>query len=132
MIYWQNRILTNIKIAFGDKCTNVVPSRNNNETVFPACLVRTVQDTAIAGDLGSSGEENAVNCGVQVEIYSKKSLSDAISLMSVVNRAMYRMGFSRREGARQVSNVEQPDIYRVVARYTRVIGSEDVIKKFEE
>lgn len=132
MIYWQNRILTNVKIALGNNCKTVVSSRNSSEAVFPACLVQVVQDAATAEDLDCDGEENAVFCGVQTEIYSKKSLSDAINLIAIVNRAMYQMGFKRREGPRRVSNVEQPDIYRVAARYVRTIGDGDVIEKFSE
>lgn len=131
MIYWQNRILTNVKLSLGDLCKNVVASRNNAETIFPTCHVRIVSNSATAEDLDCEGEENAVNCGVAVEIYSKKSLAECINLIGIANTAMYEMGFKRREGPRQVTNVEQPDIYRMIARYVRAIGANDEIKRFE-
>ena len=130
MINWQNRILTNVKIELGNKCPNVVATSSNMKAVFPACCVSTITSSSIADDLDiGSDEENAINCGVQIDIYSKVSLSDAMSLVAIVNGAMYKMGFKRRSGPSQASYTA-PDIYRVIARYTRVIGADDVIDKF--
>ena len=132
MIFWQNRILTNVKIALGSDCPTVVSVRNNSSATFPACSVRVVSDVATAEDLDMGDGENAVTCGVAVEVFSRESLTESFNLIATVNKAMYQMGFKRREGPRQVTNAEQPDIYRVVARYVRTIGANDTIKRFED
>jgi hypothetical protein len=130
MINWANRILTNVKFELGDSCSNVISTASNMKAVFPACAVSVISNPAIEDDLDADRDgENAVQCGVQIEIYSKKSLSDAFILMGVANSAMYKMGFVRREGAREISHSD-PSIFRVIARYTRVIGANDVINKF--
>lgn len=131
MIFWQNRILTNVKTALGDSCKTVVSVRNNSEATFPACSVRVVSDPAIAEDLDCGDSENAVSCGVTIEMFSRESLTECMDLIDIANTSMYRMGFKRREGPRQVTNAEQPDVYRVLARYVRTIGANDTIKKFE-
>lgn len=130
MINWQNRILTNVKTELGDRCKNVVATSSNMKAVFPACCVSVISAPSVADDLDiGSEEENAIDCGVEIEIYSKVSLSDAMSLMAVANSAMYKMGFKRRQGA-NLASYASPDITRVIARYTRVIGADDVIDKF--
>lgn len=129
MIYWQNRILTNVKNALGNKCPNVSSTTSNKKSKFPACAVRIVSDTAVSDDLEMDGEEAAVLCGVAVDIYSKTSLAHAIELMDIANKAMYRMGFKRQEGAIQVEDETSPELFHLASRYARVIGSEDTIEK---
>ena len=132
MIYWQNRILTNVRISFGDRCKNVVSTISDIKATFPACAVEVVSNNSVADDLdiGSDGE-NAVYCGVAVEIYAKKSLQDSMELVSIANTAMYRMGFKRIQGPIQVHNASEPDIFHVSTRFARVIGASETIERFE-
>jgi len=129
MIYWQNRILTNVKNALGTKCPNVSSTVNNTKAKFPACAVRIVSDPGISDDLESLDEEAAVLCGVAVDIYSKTSLGHAIELMDIANKSMYMMGFKRQEGPMQIEDESSPELYHLASRYARVIGSEDIIEK---
>lgn len=132
MIFWQNRILSNVSATLGKRCTNVVSRWNNRRTAFPACLVKVVANNSVADDLDiDRDEENAVFCGVSVEIYVNTSLQDAYDLMGLANKAMYRMGFTRPEGPIHVEDSAQPEVIRLVARYTRVIGASETIEKFE-
>lgn len=131
MIYWQNRILTNVKIALGDKCKSVVSVSSKKPSVFPTCAVRTVINNSYADDLDIGDGENAVICGMSIDIITKTTLADAFSLMSIANTAMYRMGFKRNEGPVEVNDATTPEIFKVTARYSRIIGADDVIKKFD-
>ena len=128
MINWANRILTNVKTQLGDKCTNVVKTTNNMRASWPAVCVKVINNAATADDL--EFEENAVTCTIQIEAFSKVSLTDAEKLMDTANEAMYRMGFKRFQGPQEVDNVNAPEIFRVISRYRRIIGANDTIDKF--
>ena len=127
MIWMQNRILTNVKQALGDACKNVVSRRSNLSAKFPTCLVNIISNNSVADDLDIEDEEVAVSCGVNVEIYSKVSVSESINLMSLANGAMYRMGFRRIEGPMHVEDPTSPEVFRVVSRYTRIIDRKSVV-----
>jgi len=131
MIFWGNRILTNVKKTLGDSCTNVVSRRNNIKARFPACLVHTIADDSVSDDLDISDEEVAVNCGVEIETYSNVSLNNSYELMGTANTAMYRMGFHRVQGPFHVEEPSAPEYFRLVSRYERVIGGADSIPLFE-
>lgn len=137
MINWQNRILTNVKITILVEYAHaqVVSTVTNMPAKFPAVCVAVVSAPAIADDLdlGSDGE-NAISCVVQIDVYSKVSDADAMKILELANSAMYRMGFKRREKRNGADSLQasfaSPDIHRVIARYTRVIGANDVIDRF--
>ena len=132
MIYWQNRILTNVATLLGDACPNVSSTISVSDAEFPTCAVKVVYNNSIADDLDSGeDEENAVYCGVAVDVYSKESLQNAIKLIGIANKAMYRMGFKRNYGPEQVIDGSHPEIFKMSARYTRIIGSAETIEKFE-
>lgn len=130
MIFWQNRILTNVQTALGGRCKTVVSRRNGLPAKFPACLVKVETNYSMADDLDMEDGENAVYCGVAVEIYVTTTLNDGYALMELANSAMYRMGFIRPEGPFHVEDNTRPEVIRLVARYTRVIGASDTIDKF--
>ena len=131
MIDWQNRILTNVKIQLGDKCPFVVSTSSKVKSTFPACCVTVTGGPEMEADLDADEDENAINCGVSVDIYSKVSAEDARKLLGIADKAMHKMGFQRAMGPSQIENPMSPDIFRYDARYTRVIGFNDEIKKFE-
>lgn len=131
MIYWGNRILTNVKIRLGDRCKNVVSFANMEQAKFPTVSVMTASNTSTGDDL--EYEENAVRCGVSVSAYSKVSVSDAMEILSIADGAMFEMGFKRRSGPFLGTGGEaKPDIYHATSRYARVIGANDEIPLFEE
>ena len=128
MIYWQNRILTNVKNTVSEKCTNVVSTESNIKAKFPAMLVKISSNAELAGDLDGDGEEeNAVRCIVTIESYCKTKLQDNIKLMELANGAMYQMGFKRRQGPLEIDNIDAPEVFRMTARYVRIIGADDTI-----
>lgn len=130
MIYWQNRILTNVKKALGNKCATVVATTLNSKARFPAMMVKVVSNASTADDL-EYGEENAVRCVVTIEAYSNVSLQEAVNLIGLANEAMYRMGFKRRQGPVELENIDAPEVSRVTARYLRAIGANDTIELFD-
>lgn len=130
MIYWQNRILTNVKKHLGDKCKNVVSTDNGGSSKFPTVAVKVFNNAAVATDL--EAEENAVACNVSIDAYSRKSLSEAIDVIDTADEAMRIMGFRRTYGPSQVDNMNSPEINRMVARYRRIIGADDDIRLFPD
>lgn len=133
MIDWRNRILTNVKLALGDEVKAVTSTQSDVKAKFPACAVQTIINNSIADDLSADNDsENAVTCGVQIDIFVKTSLSDAYRIGDTANSAMYRMNFRRTSGFTEQENYSSPDIKRITARYERIIGSDDVIDRFEE
>ena len=128
MIYWKNRILTNVKSAVSAKCSNVVSTESEIKSKFPAMLVKISSNSAVADDLEPGDGENAVRCFVTIEAHCKTTLQDSINLMKLANGAMYQMGFKRRQGPLEVDNPEAPEVFRMIARYVRIIGSNDTIK----
>lgn len=132
MIYWQNRILTNVKTLLGSACKNVSSTASASDTKFPTCGVKVVYNNAIADDLDfGDDEENAVYCGVSIDVYTKQSLQNAIDLIGIANQAMYRMGFKRIYGPEEIKDASHPEIHKMSARYARVIGSAETIERFE-
>ena len=125
MIYWQNRILTNVKNHISTICANVVSTKNGKFSKFPAVIVEVTSNTAIAEDFG--GEENAVRCSVTIHAYSKSSVNNARDILQSADEAMRMMGFRRRQGPLEITDVDIPDVFVVVARYSRVIGASEEI-----
>ena len=132
MIDWQNRILTNVKIQLGNKCKFVVSTSSKVSSTFPACSVTVTGGPELEPDMDPDDEENAINCGVSIEMYSKVSAEDSRSLIGIADKAMHKMGFHRNMGPTQVENVTAPDIFRYTARYSRTIGVNDVIPLFND
>lgn len=130
MIWWQNRILTNVKTLLGDRCKHVTSRRTNLSASFPSCLVKVSLNNSFSDDLDNDrDEECAVYCGVTIEMYTRDSLESAMSLIAIANTAMMRMGFRRTEGPFHIEEEVQPELFRVLARYDRIIGSGDIIDK---
>ena len=130
MIYWGDRVLTNVYKTIRDICPTVVSVFSAAEQHFPAATVAWVESTSVADDF--SFEENAAMCGVLVKVVSKKSLEHAREIREKADGAMYRMGFKRTGTLSMGREESDPEIYRASARYRRVIGSDDTIPVFED
>lgn len=130
MIDNWNRVLTNIKAAESDTCTNITSTNSDSPPGFPALMVDQIDTPDIADDLENS--ENAIESVIELQAYSNKNLTEARKIINIACDAMRRMGYRRRMGPKQVANAAVNNIFRMVARFSRVIGAGEEIEKFED
>lgn len=124
---WDNRIYTNIKTKLDDVCDNVVRQSSLNPTKFPTVLLKQIEGS----DTGIDFQNNCGSVlGYEVQVYTEGSnkYESAKNIMSLVNEEFSDMGFSNIYFS-QIDNDNDPNIYRVAARYRRIIGSGNVIRK---
>lgn len=129
MIDVSNRVLTNVKIALGDKCSNYVASETDTPSKFPAMLINQYDNRDAAMDLENT--ENGVTSDIRIQSYSNKSLSEAKNLISGACDAMRIMGYRRTFGPREIENVSDRNVKRCEARFRRFVNGLDDIPRFE-
>lgn len=124
-----NRVLTNISIAESAICPNITSTNNDSPPGFPALMIDQIDNTDIAEDLENT--ENAVESVIEIQSYSNKNLTEARKIINIACDAMRQMGYRRRMGPKQITNATNTNIFRMVARFSRMIGSGEEIKKFD-
>lgn len=129
MIDVSNRVLTNVKLALGNKCTNYVSSENDTPSQFPAMLINQYDNRDAAIDLENS--ENGVTSDVRIQSYSNKNLTEAKNLIADACDAMRVMGYRRTFGPKEIENVSDRNVKRCEARFRRFVGSLDDIPRFQ-
>lgn len=129
MIDNWNRVLTNIKIAEFGTCPNITSTNSDSPAEFPTLLVDQIDNPDTAVDLENS--ENAMESTIEIQTYSNKSLTESRKIINIACDAMRQMGYRRRMGPKQVMNAGNSKIFRMVARFSRVIGVGEEIPKFE-
>lgn len=128
MIDVWNRVLTNIKISVSDICKNVTNSNSSAMPDFPAVSVVQLDNPTAESDFNDS--ENAVNSSIEVQAFSNESLNEAREIINLACDSMNMMGYRRTYGPTEIKNVENVNIKRMVARFSRFIGEGDDIEKF--
>ena len=83
---------------------------------------RQLDNSSAADDLENN--ENAVNSGIEITVYSNRNLTEAKNIAALAADAMRNLGY-RRTGPFTPGNVADTNIYRVIYRYSRVIGVGD-------
>lgn len=124
----SNRVLTNIKTYVSDICRNVESSSSKSPPRFPALSVEQIDNTDTAIDLENS--ENAVTSVIEIQAFSNKNLTEAKKVINKACDGMRVMGYVRTYGPKEVKNVSDKNIYRMVARFKRIVSSVDEIEKF--
>ena len=119
MIDVSNRVLSNIKQTISASCKNVVNDSSVTPAGFPAVSVEQIDNPDVAVDLENS--ENAVRSIIEIRSYSNKSLFESKSLINKCSDAMRLMGYERDYGPKKVDNVSDKNIYRMVARFKRIV-----------
>lgn len=128
MIDVSNRVLSNIKKDIKELCQNVVNDSTMVPAGFPAVSVEQIDNPDVGVDLENS--ENAVKSIIEIRSYSNKSLSESKLIINKCSDAMRIMGYERIYGPKKVDNVSDKNIYRMVARFQRIVSSVDDIDKF--
>lgn len=116
-----NKVYTILKNEVGDKCYSGTSSMATPSS-FPYMSVVQITNNVTADDL--ENDENAINSAFEVKVYSDKNQTEARNIMKIVCDKMQSMGF-RRSGPYSPSNVTDTNIYRVIYRFSRIIGSEE-------
>lgn len=128
MIDYWNRVLTNIQIAEGNVFPNITSTNSSNPPELPCLQVNQIDDADTAEDMENS--ENAVESVIELQSYSNKNLTEARKIMNIACDAMRQMGYRRRMGPKQMDNVSNSNICRMVARFSRIIGNGEKINRF--
>lgn len=128
MIDVSSRVLSNIKSYVKDTCKNVSNYSSKTPPEFPAVSVVQIDNQDVCMDLENS--ENAVESVIEIQCYSNKNITEARNIINQCCDAMRKMGYIRTFGANPITNVADTNIYRMVARFKRLVASVDDIAKF--
>lgn len=129
MIDVSNRVLTNIKTYVAETCKNVSNYSSKSPPAFPAVSVVQIDNPDACMDLENN--ENAVTSVIEIQCYSNKSNTESRNIVNQCCDAMRMMGYRRSYGPKPVTNASDTNIYRTVARLTRLVSTVDEIEKFE-
>lgn len=129
MIDVSNRVLTNIKTYISDVCDTVQNDSKKSPTSFPALSVEQIDNPDAAVDLENT--ENAVTSTIEIQAFSNRNITEAKTIINKACDGMRIMGYVRNYGPTRVQNAADTNIYRMVARFRRIVSSVDEIEKFE-
>lgn len=128
MIDVSNRVRTNIKVYISDICKNV-QNDSRTPTSLPAVSVKQIDNAETAVDLENT--ETAVVSVIEIQSFSNENITEAIKIINRVCDGMRIMGYVRNYGSTEIKNASDTNIYRMVARFKRIVSSVDEIEKFE-
>lgn len=128
MIDASNRVLTNIKTYVKDICKNVSNYSSKTPPEFPAISVVQMDNRDMCDDLENN--ENAVESVIEIQCYSNKNITESKNIINKCCDAMRMMGYVRAYGPEHIENASDTNIYRMVARFKRLVASVDDIAKF--
>lgn len=127
--YIKSKVFTRIKVEGTKRLQKQFPniyfttsSKVEKTPKFPTVYVKRLQSTERGRDLEGTGI-NAIVAGFQVDVIDNKSENNAETVAYVVQDIMKRMRF---EVVGSPFSDNSGDEYRVVARYQRNIGYNDV------
>ena len=129
MINVENRVLTNVKTYISDVCQTVQNDSAKSPASFPAVSVEQIDNPDTAVDLENT--ENAVTSTIEIQTFSNRNITEAKTIINKACDGMRIMGYVRQYGPKRVQNAADTNIYRMVARFRRIVSSVDEIEKFE-
>ena len=129
MINVENRVLTNVKTYISDVCQTVQNDSAKSPASFPAVSVDQIDNPDTAVDLENA--ENAVVSMIEIQSFSNKNITEAKTIINKACDGMRIMGYGRQYGPKRVQNAADTNIFRMVARFRRIVSSVYEIEKFE-
>lgn len=130
-----NRVLTNVKIYVQSKYPKVYFQNADTASTptLPAVSVKQIdgRETALDLSLGDTDEDYAIESTIEVQAYSNKSTSEARKIITAACDAMRGMSYRRTFGPAEIELPNEPNQYRWIARFERIIGSVDEIPRYE-
>lgn len=126
MTNWKNRIYDNLIKLVNDNTITFVSTNELKLVNDKTICFQMLSNVELENDLENT-EENAQNIEIQLDIYTK-SLNDGYVIADKAVNAMKKMSFSKDFGIEVMANIDT-DFKRLVARFSRVVGSGDEIYK---
>lgn len=134
MVDPTNRVYSNVKkyvkerypeVHFQDSVTASTPR-------LPAVSVNLIdsRETALDLSLGDPEEDYAVDVSFEIQCYSNKSNTEARKIINAACDAMRGMTFARTFGAMKIDLPNDPNTFRYVARFQRIVCSVDEIPTY--
>jgi len=134
MIDPTNRVFTNVKtyVLTQYPGVNVKNSRTATPSDVPALCVITIDmpEVGIGLDEGSFEDDVAITSTVEIQSYSNKSITEAKNIIVAACKAMRAMTYERIYGISDLPDQSSPNVYRMVARFRRVIHNLDDVPRF--
>ncbi len=135
MIDVGNRIFSNVEKYVHRTYQNVNCQNSATATPpdFPALSVKQIDMAEVALDMdgGYEGQSFAVDSNVEIQVYSNKSITESRQIINQACDAMRLMSYARRYGPSEIPDRNSPNLYRMVARFARIINSLEDVPKFE-
>lgn len=131
MIYdVQSRVVSRIKNTFPIELKTKYPDitfttndRVLDEPKFPTVYVHQLASSETGGELTGT-EVCGIVSAIQIEVYDNKSMSNADEVMQFALETMKSMRFRILTMPEFQNN---PNVYRKIARFSRVIGDGDTL-----
>lgn len=120
MIDPLDKVYTALKKSTLKKCTDSGTSSIRIPSNFPYMSVVQLNNGTTADDL--ENEENAIISNIEVTVFSNKNQTESRNIMSLVCEEMRKMGY-RRTGPFSPTNISDVNVYRVIYRFSRIIGA---------
>ena len=127
----ENKVLSLVQAKVRPKLIKKFPKLNFttsdlNTTAkpeFPCVYIHALPGSEVAKN-NETCSINAFNCGIQIEVYSDKSQSDNKRVMAEIVDAMAAMHYTVNQTP---YNDNMTARYRMICRFRRKIGSEDIL-----
>lgn len=134
MVDPTNRVFTNVGLYVNsiNAAVTVKNSRTATPSELPAMCVIHIDMPEVGNDLseGDFSDDIAVSSVVEIQTYSNKSISEAREIMVLGCKAMRKMSYERTYGPGDLPDQSSPNVYRMVARFRRIIHGLDDIPRF--
>ena len=75
--------------------------------------------------------ENAVVSMIEIQSFSNKNITEAKTIINKACDGMRIMGYVRQYGPKRVQNAADTNIFRMVARFRRIVSSVDEIENLK-
>lgn len=134
MVDPTNRVYSNVKKYVKERYPEVYfqDSVTASEPKLPAVSVNLIdsRETALDLSLGDPEEDYAVDVTFEIQCYSNKSNTEARKIINAACDAMRGMTFARTFGAMKIDLPNDPNTFRYVARFQRIVSSVDEIPTY--
>lgn len=136
MIDVSNRVFSNVKWYVQKQYPNAYFQNSATATPpeFPAVSVKQINGREVALDLGSGNfdDDYSVESSVEIQVYSNKNISESRKILMAACDAMRAMSYTRDYGIADIPNHQLPNLYRCVARFSRIVSEMDEVPKFTD
>ena len=136
MIDVFSRVFTNVRIHVGRlfPSVNTQNSRTATPPSLPAVSVLSIDapEVALDLDLGTTEDDVAIRSNIEIQVYSNRSITESRQIITAACNAMRGMTYRRTFGPAEVVDNSNPNLYRMIARFSRIVSDLDDLPRFPE